>query len=243
MTSRPPRLSLIVPVGPGEQAWLRLGDQLLALRQTVPWLAELELVLAACERLAVPPDLQARFAVAITRSEAGRARQLNAGAQQAQGDMLWFVHADTELNAAVLTQAHQFMNTAQSQNAVGYFQLAFAEDGPWLTRLNAAGANVRSRLFGLPFGDQTLLISRKLWRKVGSFEQSLKQGEDLDWVVRAQLLGNGVIGLPGRVRTSARKYQRFGWLHTTLRHLVATYRQTQAAKKRFRHTVNTTATP
>src|SRR5690606_39672288 len=71
----------------------------------------------------------------------GRARQQNAGAAAAGGDVLWFLHADSRVTADTLAAARSFARSA----AIGYFDLQFLDDGPRLVRLNALGARIRSR--------------------------------------------------------------------------------------------------
>lgn len=249
MTSRTPLLSLIVPIGPNEEAWLTLLNQLVQYRSRLPEGKSLQVVLSACEALEVPEPLLRQLNIiqlncgktndadAITPCslKIGRAWQLNSGAAQADGDFIWFVHADTQLNEMVLDQVKQFLDSTTRKSVVAYFKLRFAKDGPIMTFLNALGANLRSQLFNLPFGDQTLLMHRSVWHSVGSFNPALEIGEDLDWVVRANLMGIRLTVLPAAIQTSARKYQRFGWLKTSVKHIVATVRLTTAAKNRFQH--------
>ena len=54
-------------------------------------------------------------------------------------------------------------------------------DGSFLTNLNAIGANVRSRFFNIPFGDQSFLIKRRLFR-YGPYDPKTIYGEDHDFI-------------------------------------------------------------
>ncbi len=70
----------------------------------------------------------------ITSQEGSRAASLNAGAAKATGDYLWFLHADSQLDAACVPALHQAIK--QHPDALFYFDLAFARNGArlmWLT--------------------------------------------------------------------------------------------------------------
>lgn len=51
-------------------------------------------------------------------------------------------------------------------------------DGPLLSGLNAIGANVRSKVFGLPFGDQGFLIRKEVFTNLGGYPVDCYYGED-----------------------------------------------------------------
>ena len=168
----------------------------------------------------------------IVRCAASRGGQLRSGAAKAQGEWLLFVHADTVLSDGwrVVVEAH----LAQADVA-GYFALRF-EKGGIAGHLVAGWANVRSRLFGLPYGDQGLLISRQLYEEVGGFA-AIPLMED---VSLARRLGRRRFAkLEARAVTSPRKYQEQGWLRrgggnlwTLLRYLVGVSPETLAAAYR-----------
>jgi hypothetical protein len=108
---------------------------------------------------------------------------------------------------------------------LGWFDLAFLEDGPRLVRLNAWGARLRSRVFGLPFGDQGLVLPAASFAALGGYDESVRYGEDhlLVWAAHAARLP--VIPVGATLYTSARTYARNGWLLTTLCHWMLTLRQ------------------
>ncbi len=144
---------------------------------------------------------------------AGRAGQLNRGVRTGSGEWLWLLHADSRPSAEALEQVAR---AGLLEPGVYHFALAFADDGPALTRLNAIGANLRSRLLGLPFGDQGLLVHRQVFDRLKGFSETVGRGEDLDFVVRAGVAGFPPRRLPGTLTTSARRYRDQGWLATTL---------------------------
>ena len=162
-------------------------------------------------------------AAAWLRGPPGRARQLNAGAHGALGRWLWFLHADTLLPPDALPTLRERL--ASGAPALWYFDLRFRDDGPVLMRLTAAGTLLRSRLLGLPFGDQGLALARDAFDALGGFPESAAYGEDhlLVWAARRGGLPVRSVGRP--IYTSARKYRRGGWLRTTATHLWLTARQ------------------
>lgn len=224
--SGPPReaarsLSVIVPLAPGETA----ADGLLTQLHALPAGSEVVLVGAGTPSPR-PAGWPAGLPCRCVASPAGRARQMNAGARQAAGAWLWFLHADTRLTPAVLPALGCFM--AAGQPVLGWFWLRFAADGPALTRLNAWGANVRSAVFGLPFGDQGLVLPATCFRMIGGYDETVPAGEDhhLVWTLRHAGVRPRPVG--ATLVTSARKYARHGWMTTTLRHWKATTAQAYA---------------
>lgn len=232
MPSSRPKLSLIIPIGPGDTAWRSLFVWLTQYGSGSELLKQAEVIMVPCENVSLLAAECESLNLQIINTEQGRALQQNVGAENAIGDYLWFLHADTELSHQAVAQAEAFIQ--RNSRDVAYFNLRFASDGPVLTLVNAVGANLRSRLFNLPFGDQGFLVAKSTWSQVGPFNITLKAGEDLDWVVRARWAGFKLTRLFASLRTSARKYQKNGWLITTLYHVTETIKQYRAAKKRLR---------
>lgn len=213
------KLSVIIPVGPGDRSWRNLLGDLSALR------ADAEIILVATPG-AIPRDFRMQdYDLEIPTSwlaaPTGRARQQNAGAAAAGGDVLWFLHADSRVPADTLAAAREFARSA----AIGYFDLAFLDDGPRLVRLNALGARIRSRWLGLPFGDQGFILVRRVFESLGGFDESLPAGEDHALVWKARRAGVELVPLGAPLLTSARRFAERGWLRTTLRHAVLTIAQ------------------
>ena len=145
-----------------------------------------------------------------------RAISLNKGAAQASGQWLWFLHADSRITTANV-QALQQQLTRRPE-ALHYFKLGFDKNPKQfgLTCLNAWGANVRSRLFGAPFGDQGLCIRRDHFRTLGGYSEIAPYGEDVLLVWKARKTGIKLNRIASTLLTSPRKYQDYGWLKLTL---------------------------
>ena len=150
----------------------------------------------------------------IIKSEGSRAKSLNAGAAAATRPFFWFLHADSrvsEQNLQVLSHALK-----EKPDALHYFDLAFGKDGPALAAFNAWGANWRSRLFGVPYGDQGFCLSKEQFTKAGGYPEDVPYGEDLMFIWHARQAGIRLNQLPSKLLTSARKYSQQGWLKLTL---------------------------
>jgi len=147
----------------------------------------------------------------IPCSNLSRAKSLNQGAAQASGEWLWFVHADSRISTDNLCALD--LSLKQYPDALHYFDLAFDRRN---LEGNALGANLRSRLFGIPFGDQGLCIKKTLFIELGGFPENTPYGEDLLFVWLAHQAGLKLRRIPSKLLTSGRKYHQQGWLKLTL---------------------------
>lgn len=212
------KISIVMPLGPDEALPVKLIAQLSAQP------AQADLILSVAEGSELKEPAGARMLV----GPIGRAGQQNRAAAAACGDWLWFVHADSLLPDDALDRALVFVERHKA--VLGYSRLRFAADGPGLTRLNAIGANLRSRWLGLPYGDQGLCLPRASFMAIGGFRGHLARGEDLDFVVRARRTGLKPRPMDITMTTSSRRYREQGWLRTTLRHQIAAIRLIRQAR-------------
>lgn len=143
----------------------------------------------------------------------GRGLQLKTGAEAAKGDWLLFLHADTLLGDhwREAVAAHQ---AARPHKAACFrFRLA---DKAWQARWIERAVAVRVAVIGLPYGDQGLLVSRRLYDAVGGF-RPLPLMEDVDLVRR---IGRDRLSiLAESALTSAERWRRDGWLRRSARNL------------------------
>lgn len=148
----------------------------------------------------------------------GRGTQLATAANQARGTWLLFLHADSVLQTGWITGVRAHLHHPEQ---AGYFHLAF-DDNSIAARIVASWANIRARMFGLPYGDQGVLISRSLYDKIGGYD-AIPLMED---VALAGKLRGKWRALPATLTTSAEKYRRDGWLRRSFKNagLVWRYR-------------------
>ena len=155
----------------------------------------------------------------LVHSDGGRGLQLAAGAAQARFPWLLFLHADTMLAAGWEREASQFMervDSGASPIAAAAFRFALDDRGlrprllEWLVAL-------RCGVLRLPYGDQGLLTSRRLYDEVGGY-RPLPLMEDVDLVGR--LGRRRVVMLQARAVTSAERFRRDGYVQRSARNLL-----------------------
>lgn len=144
---------------------------------------------------------------AVITAPRGRARQMNAGAAQARGQCLLFLHADTHLPDAADAAIAAALAGAPRDFAWGRFDLRIAGQARLLT-LIAALMNLRSRWSGIATGDQALFMTRAAFNAVGGFpDQPLM--EDIEISKRLRRFARPIC-LHQRVTTSGRRWEQHG---------------------------------
>ncbi len=141
----------------------------------------------------------------------GRSAQMNAGANIAQGNILLFLHVDTQLPRNFNFLVKQTLN--QPQVIAGAFELAI--DGREKSlRLVEILVRLRSHLFSLPYGDQAIFTTKQAFVEIGGFA-NLPIMEDFELIQRLKRRGKIAIA-PAAVTTSGRRWQKLGVGKTTL---------------------------
>jgi rSAM/selenodomain-associated transferase 2 len=154
--------------------------------------------------------------VLTTVSERGRAKQMNAGAAMARGEMIVFLHADTFLPSGAFERIEEVLKNGHF--VAGAFDLAI-DSTNLLVRFIAAGARFRSRLTHIPYGDQAIFIRKDYFEKIGRFRE-IPLMEDVELMRRIKRKRHKICILPEQVTTSARRWQSEGIIYTALRNLV-----------------------
>lgn len=151
------------------------------------------------------------YAVRILHSKRGRGTQLQIGANAANGEIMWFVHADTTVSAHCVKQIEQVL---QDKKVVGgNFTIRF--DGErfaarFLTRLYP-----QLQFLGLIYGDSAIFVRREIYEKIGGF-RDYPIFEDLDFIERLRKTGE-VVTLPAVVTTSSRRFEGKSFILTFAR--------------------------
>jgi len=150
-------------------------------------------------------SIAAAAGVRVLRSEKGRARQMNAGAAAASGDVLLFLHADTELppHAAELISA----GLSSGKHCWGRFDVRIRGRARMFPVISSM-INLRSRLSGIATGDQALFMTRPAYAVVGGFPD-LPLMEDVEICKRLKRHSRPLC-LRERVSTSGRRWETRG---------------------------------
>lgn len=152
----------------------------------------------------------------------GRGSQLSVGGESASGDWLLFLHADTVLDPGWEEEVRKFMGFAQagrfkSPEMAAVFKFAlddFSLKARFLERMVA----LRCILFGLPYGDQGLLISRSFYKKLGGYNAALPLMEDVDLIRRIKR--RQLVFLRSNALTSPERYIKDGFFVRSCRNLL-----------------------
>ncbi len=156
-------------------------------------------------------DEAQQYADRVIACPQGRAHQMNAGAEIAQGDCLLFLHADTILPDGYERYIRDTL--FDDRNVCGAFQLRIEGDFRG-RRFVEAMTSFRSRWLAMPYGDQALFIRSEDFRRMAGFKDMAIM-EDYDFIRRARRLGS-IVTVEAFVSTSGRRWERLGVLRTTV---------------------------
>jgi cellulose synthase/poly-beta-1,6-N-acetylglucosamine synthase-like glycosyltransferase len=186
-----PKISVIIP-SLGDSAHTR--KNLVALRKD----PEIEVIVVEAERV----------------GRANRAYQMNLGASASGGrtELLVFLHADTRIERKDL---HELLRILKKDPELvgGAFHFALDADS-WKARLIEIGVRLREWAFDLPYGDQAIFVRRAIFRKIGGYPV-VPLLEDVLLIQKMKEKGK-LLFFPKKAVTSARRWEREGYLKTTL---------------------------
>jgi rSAM/selenodomain-associated transferase 2 len=232
MSPANPLVSVVIPVR-GDTAPLQA--LLAGLRPGV----DVQVIVSAAGEVG-PPERALRTArpdVVWLDGPPGRGLQLNAGAAQASGRWLWFVHADSRLPPGWLAA----FRALDADPAIAGGSFAFALDSAaWQARVLERAVALRVRLFGLAYGDQGLFARRDVFAAMGGFPPWPLM-EDVEFVRRLTRQG-ATRHLSLRVTTSARRWEQDGWWRRSAANLLtlagwyAGIRPERLARRYYRET-------
>lgn len=149
----------------------------------------------------------------IVSADRSRGGQMIAGAAAAKGEWLLFLHADTVLQPGWVEAVGRQME--RQPDKAGYFRLRF-DDPSTTARLWEQAVAARCALFGLPYGDQGLLISRALYDEAGGYPDWPLM-EDVELVRR--IGRRRVARIDAVAETDAEKFRRDGWIRRSARNV------------------------
>ncbi len=145
---------------------------------------------------------------AVVSSTAGRARQMNTGANAASNELLLFLHSDSSFAAEDALSSCRNLPI----NSAGHFELSFVGDlkasHPLACRFYEA--KTRTGLPGTIHGDQGLLIHNELFQQLGGFDETLPFFED-EAIADAVFSNANWVLLPAAIQTSTRRFEDEGF--------------------------------
>ena len=156
-------------------------------------------------------DLARAGADQVLLSAPGRARQMNAGAAAARGEILCFLHADSRLPEGA--DGLMINGLSHSRRSWGRFDVTISGTHP-LLRVIACMMNWRSRLTGIATGDQGLFVTRSLFEAAGHFPD-IALMEDIALSRQLKIYG-APLCIAHRLTTSGRRWEKHGVWRTML---------------------------
>lgn len=203
-----PRISVVIPT-------LNAAAHLAAALEPVTALVS-EVVISDGGSMDETREIASAAGARVVSSEKGRGQQLGAGAAEAKGDWLLFLHADTVLPEDWFAQVSAFAAAPENAGRAAVLTFALNDPSPQARRVERL-VTWRTRWLGLPYGDQGLLISRRHYDRIGGF-RAIPLMEDVDIVRR--IGKRNLTMLDARAVTSAERYLRGGWWLRPLRNFL-----------------------
>ena len=153
----------------------------------------------------------------VLKSPKGRARQMNLGADKSRGDVLFFLHCDSEIPQDAVEQIEHVMGKYQA----GCFGIAFHSKNIWMKCCQII-SNHRIKDRKVMFGDQGIFIRRRLFFQIGGFPE-LPIMEDYQFSLTLKEMGVKLGIAKKRIYTSDRRFVKgrrlqVMWKMASLRH-------------------------
>ena len=154
--------------------------------------------------------LSRSYGAAHFTTEANRGAQLRKGAQEANGEVVWFLHADSlpPFDAVAHINAH-----LEAGSCGGYFRFRFGGPRNWRKTLLETAINWRTRV-GVPYGDQGLFVTRDAYLNAGG-HKAIPLFEDVS-LVKSLRRRCGCKEIASSITVSPRRWERDGWLRRSL---------------------------
>lgn len=150
---------------------------------------------------------------AVILSDKGRAKQMNAGARRAKGDILLFLHADSRLSPHALSEIERSLNNGKE--IVGGALKFYLDDGSPPFKLLSFFSNLRANISKTYTGDFGQFIRKSAFDKIGGFNE-IELMEDIDICKRLKKEGK-LVQVNAKIISSSRRFKKQGilktWIH------------------------------
>jgi rSAM/selenodomain-associated transferase 2 len=156
-------------------------------------------------------EIAAGFCDRVVRSAQGRAVQMNAGAHEARGEVLWFLHADVQIPEHCLESIRRIMDDPRT--AGGFFRVRLPVSGP-VYRLTDGFAHYAGIILRMRCGDHGIFCRREIFAQAGGFPE-VPLMEDVELFRKVRRCGR-IVTINDRLIASPRRYQEVGPWRVTL---------------------------
>jgi len=154
------------------------------------------------------------FGVIVVEGPLGRGDQMRAAALRSNGEILWFVHADSRPAHDALNEIRQALEDLSV--VAGNFTLRFAGGSRPAKFMTWFYRHIRK--IGLLYGDSGIFVRREAYERVGGFKP-LPLFEDLELVGRLRKIGK-MVTLKAEILTSSRRFENRAFLPVFFRWIV-----------------------
>lgn len=169
---------------------------------------DLDIVISDCGSADQTVAIAEQYGARVITADRGRGPQLIAGAKAAKGEWIMFLHADTVLERGWDATVMVFVSNERNRDRAAVFSFALDDDSLAARRLERL-VRLRNNWFGLPYGDQGLLIHRRFYSRLGGYKP-LPLMEDVEMVRRVGMARMALFDV--QAVTSTARYRRFGYL-------------------------------
>ena len=159
--------------------------------------------------------IAAKFTQHIIKGPAGRALQMNAGAQVATGDLLLFLHADSHIKP---DSYQKMLDAMKNPKLIGGAFSLLIQSNKWTLQIINQFANLRAKYLGRAYGDQAFFVKKHVFKKMKGYTE-FPICEDLDFYKRLKFFGPVVL-LKEAVHTSPRRWTNEGIWFTTIKNIL-----------------------
>ncbi len=216
-------LSIIILTTPGDLSWTKLvGD--FSLLSTGS-----EIILVGSKPQSDLVESSAKKSDTANRTfwifaPENRATQLNLALQKCKNRWIWILSPECRVSPRALVALEE--SVQKHPDAIHYFDLDLPAEAPPIARLNSLAAWLRSRLLGLPFGNQGICTSRETLEKTGAFDPNLSANEDVQFIYQAKLKRIEIRPIALPLQVSNKKYSHEGWLNVTSQEFRESWKKT-----------------
>jgi rSAM/selenodomain-associated transferase 2 len=161
------------------------------------------------------PELSNNLADRVLKASRGRARQMNAGARVAHGEVFWFLHADSVIPSNALQEIAKILQ--EDSNVGGCFRLRLP-GGEWIYRVSDSLGNVGVQVFGFALGDHGIFCRRRAFLSAGEFPE-IPLMEDAEFYRSLRRCGR-MHQLRTAIVGNQRRYEQLGPYRTTIYYVI-----------------------